>query len=305
MQPPRHSNLHGILAMVAALGVFILGDSASKFALAEVPMFEAIAIRSYAGMVLGLILVVLMGYGKDLARALNPWVVARGFAEVGANFAFTIALIRMPIADITAIIQTAPLLVLLGAWLFYGERLSAMRLVLIGLGFVGALLVAQPGTTAASPYAVLGFLVAFAAAGRDLMTRKVPRSVPAPVAAFAVICCLFVTSFTAMLASETPVVPSLRDFSLLFMAGAALVAGHLGVFLAYKLSEARTVAPFMYSLTIWAVLSGLLLFGDRPNAIAVAGMALIVGAGLMVIHLDGRRRARLSQPEIKAGAGGA
>ena len=68
------------------------------------------------------------------------------------------------------------------------------------------------------------------------------------------------------------------------------MAGHLLLYLTYRIGEARTVAPFMYTLTIWAVLSGLVVFGDIPNTLAIAGMVLVTLAGLAIIWLDGRQR---------------
>ncbi|MFN0193129.1 MAG: DMT family transporter [Aestuariivirga sp.] len=286
------SNIRGIAAMVLAMGAFIASDSASKFALANVPMFELMMIRGYIGMVLCLIIVVLMDQGRHLASAFNPWVLARGVSEVFANFGFTLAILHMPIADVTAIAQTAPLMVLLGARVIFGDRLGISRLFLIALGLSGALLVAQPGATAASPYALLGFVVAIGATSRDLITRKVKNNVPAPVAALAVLTCLTLVSAVCTFSFETLVIPNARDTGLMFTSGALMVAGHVGVFLAYKMGEARAVAPFMYSLTVWAVLSSVVLFGDRPNLLAIAGMVVILLAGLLVIYVDGRRTSR-------------
>lgn len=290
------SNLRGIIAMVLAMGMFIASDSVSKFVFARVPMFEVMTVRAFVGAVLCLILVVVMDQHRHLPRAFHPLVLARGGAEVVANFAFTIALINMPIADLTAIAQTAPLMIILGAALLFGERLGWSRLVLIALGLSGALLVAQPGASAASPYAAFGFLVAIAATARDLVTRKVPGDVPASVAAFAVLACLTVVSFICTLAFEAPVMPGAADLGLMVAAGALMVGGHVGIFLAYTWGQARAVAPFMYSLTVWAALSGLVLFGDRPNLLAMAGMALIVIAGLMVVYVDGRPQRLADKP---------
>ena len=64
----------------------------------------------------------------------------------------------------------------------------------------------------------------------------------------------------------------------------------MGVFLAFKIGPVRSVAPFMYSLILWAVLSSVVLFGDIPNALAVAGMALIIAAGLLVFYFDSRQK---------------
>ncbi len=286
----RLSNLHGIICMVLAMGLFIGSDSASKFAMRDVPIFQMIFLRGMASSLLCLILLVAMDYGRDLKMMLNPWALARGLCEVVANFSFTYAILHMPIADVTAIAQTCPLLVLVGAKLIWREHLGLSRWLLIALGISGALLVAQPGTTAASPYAVFGFFVALSAATRDLITRKVPRDIPAPVVAFSVLVILMLAGGAGMVISETPVFPDWHDVGLISLAAALMVGGHTGIFLAYKIGPLRSVAPFMYALTLWAVLAGAVLFGDRPNLLAVIGMALILTAGLMVIYADSRQR---------------
>lgn len=281
--------LQGIVAMVLAMGLFISGDALMKLALARMPLFELALIRGYASIVFCLILTVVMGHARDLHQVLNPWLLARGLCEVVANVGFTIAIFRLPLADVTAIAQTCPLLVLLGARLIWGERLGSMRLFLIGLGLTGAILVAQPGSSAASPFALLGFLVAISAAIRDLITRRVPASVPAPIAALAVLLTLTVSSAIGMLVFEEPVMPDPYSVSLMILAALLVVGGHVGIFLAYKIGPARSVAPFMYSVTVWAVLLGIVIFKDIPNLLAFAGMSLVLLSGLLIIYLDGRK----------------
>lgn len=287
---PRSSNLRAILAMVIAMGVLIASDACMKIALADASMFQLAFMRGIAAVSICLVLLLALGQGGDIRKIFNPWVALRGLCEVAANFAFTFAILKMSIADVTAITQTCPLFVLVGAWLVYGERLGTVRIALIAVGIVGALLVAQPGTSAASPFAVLGFVTAIAAAARDLISRKVPRDVPALVVALAVLSALMVAGGAGMLAFETPVVPAGKHVLLMALAGALMVAGHVCVFMAYRIGDARTVAPFMYTLIIWAVLAGAVLFQDLPNALAVSGMALVVLAGLLVIYVDGRER---------------
>lgn len=284
------SNLRAIVSLVLAMGVFIASDSCMKLALADAPLFQLVFMRGYAAVTLSLMLLVAMDQAMDIRRMFNPWLIARGLLEVVANFSFTFAIIYMAIADVTAIAQTCPLLVLLGARLFYGERLGSVRMFLVAVGIVGALLVAQPGTTAASPYAVLGFVTALAAAIRDLITRKVPQEIPALVVAFTVLVCLMIAGGIGMVAFETPVMPGTHHILLMLLAASLLIAGHFFVFVAYRIGPARTVAPFMYTLTIWAVLSGVVLFGDIPNELAIAGMGLVVLAGLLIIFLDRRQR---------------
>jgi len=285
-------NLRAMASMVMAMGVFIASDSCMKLALEDAPLFQLVFMRGFAAVTLCLVLIVALDQAGHLYQMLNPWLVARGACELVANFTFTFAIYHMAIADVTAIAQTCPLFVLLGAWAFWGERLGPLRLFLIGLGIVGALLVSQPGASAASPYAVLGFLTAISAATRDLITRRVPPNIPALIVAFTVLLILMIAGGIGMVALETPVVPHPRHFLLMILAGALMIAGHALIFVAYRIGEARSVAPFMYTLTLWAVLAGIILFKDVPNLLAIAGMGLVVAAGLLIILLDGRQKRR-------------
>lgn len=284
------SNLRAILAMVVSMGVFVTSDSCMKLALQHAPLFQLMLMRGIASVTICLTLILAMGQGWHLKRMFNGWLVGRGLLEVAANLSFTIALGFIAIADLTAIAQTCPLFVLLGAWAFRGERLDAPRILMVLLGIVGALLVAQPGTGAVSPFAFLAFITAVASAARDLMTPNVPRGMPPLVATFTVLVLLCLTGLLGTLAFETQVMPTTRDILLMALAGATGVAGHFLLYMTYRIGEARTVAPFMYTLTIWAVFSGLILFGDVPNLLAVSGMVLVALAGLAIIWLDGRQR---------------
>lgn len=284
------NNLRAIIAMVVAMGVLVGSDSCVKLALAHAPLFQLMLVRGLFSIMLLLGLVLAMGQARQLPRMFNKWLMARGVLEAVANVSFTLALAYVAIADLTAIAQICPLLVLLGAWIFRGERLSGGRVALILAGIAGALMVAQPGTGAVSLYASLGFVTAIAAATRDLLTPNVPRDMPPLIAAFTVILMLALTGGAGTLAFEEPAMPNLQVLLLMALAALLSVTGHLLLYIAYRMGEARTVAPFMYSLTIWAVLSGLVLFGEIPNRLAIGGMALISAAGLAIIWLDGRRR---------------
>lgn len=285
-----HSSLRAILAMVISMGMFVTSDSCMKLALENAPLFQLMLMRGIASVSICLGLILVLGQGQHLTRMFDKWLVGRGLLEVVANLSFTVALAFIAIADLTAIAQTSPLYVLLGAWAFRGERLDGAGLMLVLLGIVGALLVAQPGSGAVSPFAFLAFITAIASAARDLMTPNVPRGMPPLVAAFTVLVLLALAGLIGMLAFETPVMPTGPDVLLMALAGATGVGGHLLLYLTYRIGEARTVAPFMYTLTIWAVFSGLILFGDVPNLLAMSGMALVALAGLAIIWLDGRQR---------------
>lgn len=284
-------NLRGIGAVVLATGAFVANDTCMKLALADAPPFQVLVMRGIAALLWCVPVIFAMGLIREVPKAFNPWVVLRSMTELLAILSFITALNQMPIADVTAIAQISPLVVLLGMWVFFGERVGGARLALVGLGITGALMVAQPGGVASSPFAIFGFLTAVGAAFRDILSRKVPARTPALAVTFSTLLIVMLGALVLSLLFETQVQPTFRHGWLMFIAGFFLMCGHSFVFLAYRLAPARVVAPFSYSLMIWAGLSGLLVFGDAPNTLALAGMGVIMAAGLAVILLEGRSRA--------------
>jgi drug/metabolite transporter (DMT)-like permease len=178
-----------------------------------------------------------------------------------------------------------------------------VRLFLVLVGIVGAMMVAQPGASAASPYAALGFVTAISAAIRDLITRKVPQDIPALVVTLTVLVILMMAGLIGMALFETPVAPGAHHVGLMLLAGALLIGGHALLFIAYRSAPPKTVAPFMYTLTIWAVLSSVVLFGDIPNTLAIIGMGLVVVAGLSTILFEGRQRRIEAMSVLEAAPG--
>ena len=285
-----HSNLRGILAMLGATGTFVANDSCMKLAMAEVPPLEVLILRGISACLWCLPILLILGHARDLPRIFNPWVMLRCLSEGMAILCFIFALQHMPIGDLTALVQITPFLVLIGVRVIWGERIGPLRLLLIAVGICGALLVAQPGSSAASPFALFGFATAVGAAGRDIISRKVPADVPALVVTFAVLLFVMAIAAAGSLLFERQVMPSWRHAGLMTIAGFFLMCGHLLIFLAYRYAPARVVAPFSYGFAVWAVIAGFVLFNDVPNALALAGMGLIVLSGLAVILFDGRTR---------------
>jgi drug/metabolite transporter (DMT)-like permease len=283
-------NLRGIIAIVLATGAFVANDTCMKLALSDAPPFQVLVMRGIAACLWCLPVVYAMGLIRELPKAFHPWVVLRSVSEVVAILCFIVALKHMPIADVTAIAQIAPLVVLLGMWLFFGEKVGGLRIALVGLGITGALLVAQPGGETASPFAIFGFFTAVGAALRDILSRKVPARTPALMVTFSTLFIVMASALVMSLLFETQVQPTFRHGWLMFIAGFFLMCGHTLVFMAYRIAPARVVAPFNYSFMIWAGLSGLLVFGEVPNALAIGGMLLIMAAGLAVVLLEGRTR---------------
>lgn len=283
-------NLRGIAAILVATGSFVANDTCMKLALEDAPPFQVLVMRGVAAILWCVPVIYALGLIREIPKAFHPWVLLRSTSELLAILCFITGLAKMPIADLTAIAQISPLIVLLGMWLFFGEKVGGLRLGLVALGITGALMVAQPGGVASSPFAIFGFLTAVGAAFRDILSRKVPARTPALAVTFSTLLIVMVGALVMSLALEEMVQPTFRHAWLMFIAGFFLMCGHSFVFMAYRMSPARVVAPFNYSFLIWASLSGILVFGQVPNALAIAGMALILAAGLAVVFLEGRTR---------------
>lgn len=292
------TQFRGIAAMLAATAAFVSNDTCMKLAMNESPPMQVLAMRGLAASLICLPLLLALGFGRRLLGIFNPWVLLRCCGEIFAIFCFIIGLQHMAIGDITAISQITPLMVLVAGAVFWGDHLGAGRLVLVALGIAGAVMVAQPGAAAASPYAILGFGTALGAAVRDIFSRKVDRGIPALIVTFATLVTVGLSGFAGMAVSEAPVMPSVHVVGLMLAAGTLLIGGHFFIFLAYRLAPPRVVAPFNYAFTIWAVLSGFFVFDVIPDGLALAGMALILVAGLAVILLEGRSRSPANNAQV-------
>jgi S-adenosylmethionine uptake transporter len=283
-------NLRGILFMVLATGTFVANDTLLKLATAGLPPFEIIFLRGLAASLWCLPLVIATGNLRRLPEGANGWVLLRNLGELGAVLCWIVALARLPLADITAINQTAPMLLLIGVALLFGERIGALRMVLIAVGFLGALLVAQPSGQGFSPYMLLGFGCAVGSAFRDIAGRKVPAGIPVMVVAYSTLVVVMLGAGLAHLLFEHWQTPEPRHWLLIAGSGLFLVGGQFFLFLSYRTGATGVVAPFLYMFAVWAVISGVVVFNTVPNALAVAGIVLIVGSGAAIALLDERRR---------------
>jgi drug/metabolite transporter (DMT)-like permease len=285
----RLSNqLTGILCMLASSAVFVLNDSFIKLASTGLPTFQLVLIRAYVACVVGAVLITVMGQWRALPRVFEWRTLLRGVAETGAAFCFTIALFQMPIANLFAISQTVPLLLILGAALFYGDRLGLVQIILIVLGFIGALIVAQPDFSNLSPAIVFAFGSALCITARDLIGRGVPSKTPVIVVTVATSALVTIAAGVLHFTTETWVVMQPWQLFDVTAAGLFIALGQVGVVLAYRHASTTTIAPLFYSFAVWSVASGTFIFGETPSLLALTGIAMIVVTGLALVAASRR-----------------
>ncbi|MBZ9758644.1 DMT family transporter [Mesorhizobium sp. ESP6-5] len=282
--------VRGPLFMIVATGSYLVNDTMMKLATSGLPSYEVLFLRGAAATLWGLPLLFALGYGKQIPLIFDRRVLRRNLLELAAILCYVVALANMQIADSTALGQITPLLMLVGSSILFGERIGGQRMALIGLGFIGALMVAQPTMQGISVYALLALGNATFAAARDLAGRKIAAEVPGMIVAISAVVVVLIGAGAAHLVSERWVAPEAHHLMLMAGAGFFLIFGHFFIFMAYRVGPTGAVAPFYYCFTVWAVISGLLVFGQFPNALAVCGILLVVASGLTIVSLDQRKR---------------
>ena len=291
------SNLGGVASMLAATASFAVGDSFMKLTTTDLPPFEVLFLRGVAAALASGLLLVPLGDWRAISTALDPRALIRAAGETLSVLCYIVALSRMLIADAIAILQTAPLILILAVAFLMRERVGAARVALALVGFVGAFLVAQPGPAGISPAALFAFASALLIAARDLAGRAAPAHIPVMVMTFATNVMVMLASGLMSFGFESWRAPAAWHLAFLGLAGLFVTFGHIGVLLAYRLGRTAAVAPFFYSFAVWAVLSGLVVFGALPNALALAGIALVISSGVAIVVVDQRRGEEIALTE--------
>lgn len=277
-------NTRGALLMMAGMAAFTSSDAIMKALGQSFPLFQTLAWR---GVLVSAILAVMawrMGAFRVALSARDRRLVAvRALADTASTWFFLQALYHMPIANLTAIMQALPLTLTLGAALFLAEPVGWRRLVAIGVGFVGVLMIAQPGPSGFGLHAVYALICVLLVTARDLLTRGMGRSVPSLVVALAN--AVLVTLFgLAGSLSEPLTLPDLPRLGLILGTALCIVAGYLLTVMAVRTGELAVVTPYRYTALVWALVLGFLAFGEWPDWVTATGAGLIVGSGLFTLY---------------------
>lgn len=290
----QSDNARGALLMMAGMAAFTASDSIMKLLAADLPMFQTLAWR---GVIVSLVLAVMAWrkgvFAVPLGRHDKGLVVVRTLCDTASTWFFLQALYHTPIANLTAIMQALPLTVTLGAALFLRESVGWRRLLAIGIGFLGVLLIVRPRAEGFDLYALYALICVALVTARDLVTRRMSRAVPTLLVALAN--AVFVTAFgLAGTLGEGLVTPAPGTVALIAGTALFIVAGYVLTVSAVRTGELGFVTPFRYTGLIWALIVGLLLFHEFPDSVTLAGAALVVATGLFTFYRERRsaRRAR-------------
>lgn len=293
-----NANGRGILAIVVAMACFAGNDVIVKVVARELPLGEILFVRGLMTCLLVGSILVMLGHFGSLRFAAHPLVLLRSGFEATAALLFTSALVRMPIAELSTIVLVSPLIITALSVILYGELVGWRRWCAIAVGFAGTLLVVKPAPGSFDAWALVGLACAFASAGRDLSTRRLPPGIPSIVVSFmAAVAVTVVGAVMGVFETWRPVAAG--ELGLLAVGAVCLAGGNFLVVLAYRDGDVSAVAPFRYSLLLWAGLGGYFIFGEIPDRWSIAGALLIVASGIYALHREAVR-ARAARRRIAA-----
>ncbi|WP_121063834.1 DMT family transporter [Chachezhania antarctica] len=288
-------NLRGATLMVLAMFGFAIEDAFVKILAIDLPAWEIIASLGFVGALVFAVLVVLSGQPLLSRTYLAPAVIARNLLEGMATMCMIIALSRAPLVLVSAIMQAAPLLVTMGAALFLGETVGWRRWSAIFVGLVGVLIVLRPGLAGFNADALFAVVGVVGMAGRDLLTRIIPKETSSPQLSMLAFAALVPAGLILAVLDGSPFVMP-QGVHVLPLAGMLVFAylSYFAIVLAMRVGEVSFVTGFRYSRMLFALIIGTAIFAERPDAITLLGTALIVASGIYTFWRERnvRRQAR-------------
>ncbi|WP_278921847.1 DMT family transporter [Pseudophaeobacter profundi] len=297
------NNLNGILLVIASMAAFTLEDMFIKRLSGDIPVGQILMMLGAGS---GAVFAVAAIYKRDNLFAPAAWrgpAILRTLAEAIGAMAFATALSLVDISTVAAVFQALPLVITMGAALFLGEQVGWRRWSAICVGFVGVLLIVRPGLAGFDPAVFLVLLAVLAIAARDLLTRLVDVSISSAVVSFQAFASLIVAGGLLLLSTGADPVSVDGSQALMMLGGIIFgVGGYYAIVIATRIGDASAITPFRYSRLLFSILVGVLVFGERPDALTLGGAALIIASGLYTFVRE-RRLAREMAREIALASG--
>ncbi|MEV8465365.1 DMT family transporter [Fluviibacterium sp. DFM31] len=292
-------NIRGIVLMVASMAGFALEDMFVKSMADGLPVSQILILLGFAGALIFGTWAKLRGERLLPPEIRHPLMILRNVGEMIGTVMFVNAIVLIPLATASAILQATPLAVALGAALFMGAEVGWRRWLAILVGFAGVLMVVRPGLAGFEPASLLAVGAVFCLAARDLATRAAPAHLSSPVLSCWGFAAAGVAGLVLVPVSGAPHWPTPDHWLMLGGALGCGVAAYYAITLAMRVGDVAVVTPFRYARLIFAVIIGMLVFGERPDLWTLIGSAVIIGSGLYTLMREQMRR-RAAQRALAA-----
>jgi drug/metabolite transporter (DMT)-like permease len=288
---PTNSNARAAIFMMLAMTAFTLNDAITKWLATEMGVGQTMLLRGVLACILLATLAHWQGDLQNWRTILHPTVTVRSLLEVLGTVTFLFALPKLPLSNVSAIYQSLPLVVTLGAAVFLSEPVGWRRWLAIIVGFGGVMLIVRPGMEGFTIYSVIVVVSVFFSAARDLVTRKMPSNVPTFLIALLASIGVTVTG-AALVPFQGGLVP-VTNSEIIGIVGAAifLLVAYSTLIIAMRSGEVAFVAPFRYIALVVALAVGFFAFKEHPDNLMLIGAAIVIASGIYTFHRERIRAA--------------
>lgn len=283
------SNMKGALYMALSMIGFACNDALIKSVSHETTVGQIMLVRGSMTTVLVFLIAWQFKALRPLKVVAKPLVGLRIFFEVMAAIVFLAALGHMPLANISAILQSLPLAVTLGAALFLKEPTGWRRWLAIIIGFGGVLIIIRPGPEGFTTASLLAISCVFLAAGRDLATKRVPQNIPSLMITTVNAACVTLSGGLIVLFTQEWMPITFRVFVHFAIGSIFSLIGYQFVIAAMRTGEISFIAPFRYTGLLSSIVLGLLFLGESLDGITIIGILIVVASGLYTFHREAQR----------------
>lgn len=292
-------NLRGAMLMIVAMLGFAIEDTLIKIMADDLPSGQILMMLGAGGTI---VFSVIAAITKQVPMRLSMFRGASGVRAVSEGIAalgFVSALALVPISLVTTIIQASPIMVTLGATLFFKESVGWRRWMAIVIGMIGVLIVLRPFGTSFDPLALLAVIGVIAMSARDLATRQIKQNISTvQLSAIGFLATIPAGALGLFLAGATPVMPDLRVIGTCLFAISIGVPSLYCIIAAMRIGDISFVTPFRYTRIVFGLLAGSIVFNETLDAYTLIGAAIIVASGIYTLLREARlrRRAQRAKP---------
>lgn len=275
--------LRAIGLMVAAMASFALSDLFIKYAAVTLSGAEIMLFMGLLGFAIFTVLTRRAGLAVLSPVFFHRMVVIRNVAEMFGTVCIISALVLAPLSLVTAITQSMPLVVTAGAALFLGETVGPRRWGAVVVGLFGVLLILRPGLVEPSLGALLAVGATLGLGARDVVTRLVPKDIANLQLATYAFAVLIPSGGIMVVLTGGFGTPAASDLGWLVAATLSVAVAYYAITAAMRIGDVSLVTPFRYSRLIFALFLAMVFLGERPDALTLAGGAIVIASGLYVL----------------------
>ena len=274
--------------MMMSMACFAVEDTFIKLLSARLPATQILFSIGFGGALITLVLAIVLNVNLADKILLNKHVISRTIADLFGALSFTSAMVLIPMSLLASILQATPLFVTLGAAILLGEKVGWRRWSAIFIGFLGVIIILQPGYGSFQLASLLGLAAVLCLALRDVVTRDMATEIPTLTVTFYACLAMGSAGFIAYPFFGPPIMPTTYEVIILICAAIVGLTGYFLLVLATRKGDVSVIAPFRYSRLLFSLGLASLILGEKLTLPILLGGLLVVSSGIYTFGRESR-----------------